>query len=185
MNRLPEPSPGCIWLVLGQHAARQPMLDLAARLAQRGTLRVLDGGNSFNAYTVARSLGRELGAGDKKLENALKRISVARSFTCYQMLTLLSETPAAPCPTLVLDLLATFYDENVELYESQRLLENCIEHLLRLSRLAPLVVSARPLVASQPVQDRSCLVQTLEAAAHQVLYQAGSPPVDPQLCLPL
>jgi hypothetical protein len=184
MNRLPEPSPGYIWLVLARHAARQPMLDLAARLAQRGTLRVLDGGNSFNAYAVARSLGRWAGEAGKDLENALKRISVARAFTCYQVLTLLSETPTAPYPTLVLDLLSTFYDENVELYESQRLLESCVGHLLRLSGLAPVVVSAQALVTRQPVQDRSCLVQILENVAHQVLYEDSSPPVDPQLCLP-
>jgi hypothetical protein len=185
MNRLPEPSPGYLWLVLARHAARQPMLDLAARLAQRGDLRVLDGGNSFNAYIVARSLGRWIGEDGKVLEKALQRISVARAFTCYQVLTLLSETPSAPYPTLVLDLLATFYDENVELYESQRLLESCLGHLSRLSRLAPVVVSAQAPLASQLIQDRSCLVQTLEAAAHQVFYQAHDPPVDPQLSLPL
>ncbi|MFO7624692.1 MAG: hypothetical protein R6V73_10100 [Anaerolineales bacterium] len=184
MNKLPEPSPGSLWLVLARRAAQQPMLDLAARLAQRGPVQVLDGGNSFNAYIVARSLGRWAGEDGKELEQALKRISVARAFTCYQVLTLLSETPTTPYPTLVLDLLATFYDENVELYESQRLLESCLGHLLRLSRLAPVIISAQAQIATQPVQDRNCLVQTLETAAHQVLYQAHNPPVDPQLRLP-
>jgi hypothetical protein len=183
MNRLPELSSGGIWLVLAQHAAQRPMLDLAARLAQRGDLRVLDAGNRFNAYLVARSLGRWAGESGKELKNALKRITVARAFTCYQVLTLLSETPTAPFPTLVLDLLATFYDEDVKLHESQRLLESCVGHLLRLSRLAPVVVSARVLTSRQPVQDRSCLVQILEAAAHQVLHEVSDPPVDPQLRL--
>jgi hypothetical protein len=185
MNTLPEPSSGHLWLVLAHHAARQPMLDLAARLALRGVLRVLDGGNSFNAYTVARNLGRLVGGGGDALESALKRIHVARAFTCYQMLTLLSETTAAPYPTLVLDLLATFYDENVQLYESQRLLEECTQHLLRLSRLAPVVVSAQVLRLRSPVQDRSILVELLEAAAHQVLYEESSPPAVLQLGLPL
>jgi hypothetical protein len=184
MNRLPEPSPGSIWLVLAQHAARQPMLNLTARLAQRGIVRVLDGGNCFNAYIVARNLGRWAGEAGKDLDKALKRISVARAFTCYQVLTLLSETPVAPYPTLVLDLLSTFYDENVKLYESQRLLECCVGQLLRLSSLAPVVVSARAQVTQQPVEDRSCLVQILESAAHQVLYQASNTATDPQLSLP-
>lgn len=184
MNRLPEPSPGTIWLVLARHAARQPMLDLAARLAQRGALRVLDGGNGFNAYTVARSLGQWAGESGRELRDALRRISIARAFTCYQVLTLLSETPAAPHPTLVLDLLSTFYDEDVRLDESQRLLESCVGHLRRLSRLAPVVVSARPQASGQPVQDRSCLVQLLETAAHQVMYEASDPPGDQQLSLP-
>jgi hypothetical protein len=184
MNTLPEPSPGHLWLVLAQRAARQPMLDLAARLAQRGVLRVLDGGNSFNAYTVARNLGRRVGGG-AALESALGRIHIARAFTCYQVLTLLSETPAAPYPTLVLDLLATFYDENVERYESQRLLEKCTQHLLRLSRLAPVVVSARGLRLRPPLQDRTFLVEMLEAAAHQVLYEESAAPGESQLSLPL
>jgi hypothetical protein len=184
MNTLPEPSPGHLWLVLASQAARQPMLDLAARLAQRGTLRVLDGGNSFNAYTVARNLGRRVGGGNA-LKEALRRIHVSRAFTCYQMLTLLGETRANPYPTLVLDLLATFYDENVELYESQRLLEKCTQHLLRLSRLAPVVVSARALRLRTPVQDRTILVELLEAAAHRVLYEESIIPAEAQLSLPL
>jgi hypothetical protein len=184
MNILPEPSPGHLWLVLASQAARQPMLDLAARLARRGELRVLDGGNSFNAYTVARNLGRMVGGGSA-LEEALQRIQVARAFTCYQVLTLLCESPAAPYPTLALDLLATFYDENVELYESQRLLEKCTQQLLRLSRLAPVVVSARALHLRPPVQDRTILVKQLEAAAHQVLYEENAIPAEPQLSLPL
>lgn len=185
MNTLPEPSTGHLWLVLARHAARQPMLDMAARLAQRGVLRVLDGGNSFNAYTVARNLGQLVGGGGEALENALRRIHVARAFTCYQMLTLLNETPAAPYPTLVLDLLATFYDENVDLHESQRLLEICIQHLLRLSRLAPVVVSAQALRLRSPVQDRGVLVKLLEDAAHQVLCEEDDTPAELQLGLPL
>jgi hypothetical protein len=184
MHTLPEPSPGHLWLVLARHAARQPMLDMAARLAQRGVLRVLDGGNSFNAYIVARNLGRMVGGG-VALENALRRIHVARAFTCYQVLTLLSETPAAPYPTLVLDLLATFYDENVELYESQRLLEKCAQHLLRLSRLAPVVVSARALRSRSSMQDRTVLVELLQASAHRVLYEEIGVPPELQLRLPL
>jgi hypothetical protein len=184
MNTLPEPAPGHLWLVLAHHAARQPMLDLAARLAQRGVLRVLDGGNSFNAYTVARNLGRIVGGG-AALQSALGRIHIARAFTCYQVLTLLGETPAVPHPTLVLDLLATFYDENVELYESRRLLEKCTQHLLRLSRLAPVVVSARALRLRPPMQDRTILVELLEATAHQVMYEENGIPAEPQLSLPL
>ena len=34
------------------------LLDLAASLAQRGPLTVLDGGNCFNIYTVAQALRR-------------------------------------------------------------------------------------------------------------------------------
>jgi hypothetical protein len=48
-------------------------------------------------------------------------VRLSRAFTCYQMLALLAETPAGGPPTLVLDLLDTFYDESVPLHESRRL----------------------------------------------------------------
>ena len=48
------------------------------RLAERGPVRVLDGGNQFNAYLIARQLhGRP---------DLLDRISISRMFTCYQVL---------------------------------------------------------------------------------------------------
>ena len=107
------------------HAASALMLELSARLSAAGDLRVLDGGNRFNVYPVARAVRRYT----SDLTGALARIRLARAFTCYQMAALLAETPADGLPTLVIDLLATFYDDNAKLTESQRLLADCIPHL--------------------------------------------------------
>lgn len=116
------------------------MLELAARLAVLGSIRVLDGGNQFNPLPVARTI-RSL---TLELEPALAGIRISRAFTCYQMLALLEQEPAQNRPVLVLDLLATFYDESVPLSEAGRLLRACLVHLRRLSAGAPVVVSARP-----------------------------------------
>ncbi|MCJ7550699.1 MAG: hypothetical protein MUQ30_13580, partial [Anaerolineae bacterium] len=91
-------------------------------------------------YPVARAARRYTA----DLTGALARIRLSRAFTCYQMVELLADTPADGMPTLVIDLLATFYDDNVQLTESQRLLFVCIPHLQRLSQFAPVVVSAKP-----------------------------------------
>jgi len=151
------------------------MVELAAGLARRGTMRVLDGGNLFNAYLVARALRRQT----VNIPAALERIFLARAFTCYQMEALLAASPAQPVPTLVLDLPATFYDESVRLPERQRLLARAVRHLRRLSSQAPVAVSARPAPAaaqagSVGLAERAGLLDILIEAVDRV-WEADLP----------
>jgi hypothetical protein len=163
MDSLSIPLVNQIFLLVAPHAGKSMMLELAARMSVAGTLRVIDGGNQFNAYIVARSVRRQTA----RMEEALTNIRVARAFTCYQMLVMLADTPENDHPTLVLDLLSTFLDENVNLAESRRLLTACIDHLHRLSSHAPLLVSVRPPgSASEP--ERAELLEMVRRAAHQV-----------------
>lgn len=174
MNALPEPLPGRLLVLLAPHAASQAMLAFATHLARRGPLRILDGGNRFNAYTVARAL-RRAGAGD--LTQALGRIQVARAFTCYQMAAMLEKTPADAVPTLALDLLSTFYDESASLDERRRLAHACMQHLRRLSQHACVVASLRP--PRPPQTDPTGLLDIVQAAADQVWFQEVAPPISP------
>jgi hypothetical protein len=152
-----------------------------ARLACWGPLRLLDGGNRLDVYAlnlaIARALGEEAAGprGEPALTDILERIQLARAFTCYQMAALLTDTPAEGVPTLVMDLLSTFYDENVPAVESQRLLRSCINHLSRLNRSAPVAVSARP---GMPV-DRPELLEFLTAAAGQIWTLEPEPVREP------
>ena len=157
-------------------AARAAMLELTARLAPHGIVRLLDGGNRFNFYYVARAIRRQTA----QLTRALGNIRISRAFTCYQMITLLDETPAAPYPTLVLDLLATFYDESVPFEESRRLLNSALNHLRRLSATAPLVVSIRPPRADYT--ERLPMLKTMEEAADLLLSPETRPEI-PALAL--
>ncbi|MCJ7518414.1 MAG: hypothetical protein MUO42_01910 [Anaerolineaceae bacterium] len=159
MDALTLPLYNQLLVLTAPHAAVKLMLELAARLALTGELRVLDGGNRFNVYPVARTIRRY----SPELTAALARIRLARAFTCYQAAAMLAEMPAEPRPLLVIDLLATFYDESVNLNESRRLLAGCIPHLQRLSQAAPVVVSAKP---PAPVSaERAMLAETLRGAA--------------------
>jgi hypothetical protein len=81
------------------------------------------------------------------------------------MVALLVQTPTSQAPTLVLDLLSTFYDENVPLLERLRLLEQSLAQLRRLSQPAPVVVSA----AGSPADPSGELLARLEAEADHVL----------------
>jgi len=163
MPQLPDVAGHKIALLIGERAERRALLDFTAVLALRGPVRVLDAGNSFDPYRITRAIRRQTA----QLDQTLARISVARAFTCYQVITLLQETPATPVPHLVFDLLATFYDEAVSYAESYRLLQIATGHLLRLRREAPVVVSARP----APNDQRAGLLRLLEQTADLVLLQ--------------
>lgn len=159
MDALTLPLSNRLMVLAAPHAAVKLMLELAARLALSGELRVLDGGNRFNVYPVARTIRRYTA----ELTAALARIHMARAFTCYQAAAMLAEQPADGRPLIVLDLLATFYDESVALDESRRLLASCLPHLERLSAAAPVVVSARP--PAPPYPERAVLLEALQEAA--------------------
>ena len=121
-------------------AAREQTAALTAELALCGAVTVLDGGNRFPAYQTMRMLR-------KRTANVIptaNRIFLRRAFTCYQMLALLESSPALHQPYLVLDLLATFQDENVSTWEVSRLLDRCLAQLDRLRLEAPVIVSLAP-----------------------------------------
>jgi hypothetical protein len=171
MQTLPDLLPGRFLALLAPHAASEAMLALAARLARRGPLQVIDGGNRFNAYHVARLLRGLSGDG---LAAALGRIYVARAFTCYQIAALLEQTIPGAVPLLVIDLLDTFYDQSVPLFERRRLLGGCVERLRLLSQGTVVVASLRP--PRPPQTDPTGLLQTVQAAADQVWFQEEEPP---------
>ena len=157
---LPDLYPARLHLmVLPRPLRRQVTNTTIAHLALRSPLRVLDGGNHFDAHGIARDLRRKT----HHLKPALERIQVARAFTCYQVISLLGDSALVTLPTLVLDLLTTFYDENVALPERLRLLQLCLEQLRRLSRLAPVIVTSTPRLEGQADE----LLERLEAGADQ------------------
>lgn len=173
MNTLfPTQLPNQLLLVMGEHAASTWMLELSAWLAIQGQARVLDGGNRFNAYPVAHSIRRQ----NYDPRAALARIRLSRAFTCYQVDALLSEWLAVPYPTLVFDLLATFYDESVNLPESQRLLRKVLWQLEQLSKMGPVVVSTRMPATICP--ERMVLFEMLKAQAGDLRLELEVQPQD-------
>jgi hypothetical protein len=157
-------------LVVGPRAICPTLLALTARLAEAGPVRVVDGGNRFNVYTVARAArGRS---------EVLNRITVSRAFTCYQALSLLESTPAIQAPFVVLDLLNTFYDENVQAGERKRLLGQCLTNLDRLEKESSGLVSVHP--AAVPSQTGRELLEMIQAAARDSYHvQMAAPALEP------
>jgi hypothetical protein len=165
-------SPRQLHLVIAPHRAqRQMMTILTARLALTGQVRLVDAGNCFDGYGLARQLRQQT----SYWQQALERVSVARAFTCYQVETLLSESASATSPVLVLNLLDTFYDENVKLSERLRLLQVSLGELRRLCRAASVAVSASQRLPGQPDE----LLDMLAGAAGQVWTFEEPQPAEP------
>jgi hypothetical protein len=175
MNILPAFTTGQLHLLVADHPhTRNVLFDLAAALALRGPLRVLDCGNLFNVYPVAQAVRRHTPG----VQAVLERIFVSRAFTCYQVGAMLFQSAALSTPFLVLDLLASFQDESVLLNERQRLLVACLPHLQRLSRSAPVLITARSAAAGmlEMVAEVADQVWAEDAPALSPLQPALLPP---------
>jgi hypothetical protein len=172
VNTLPDLLPKHLSLLILSEHSRGLLPALIARLVLRAPLRVLDAGNCFPAYPIAREIRRRTA----DLDATLERIQVARAFTCYQALALLEETSSDTTPVLILSLLSTFYDESIRLAERKRLLARCVQEIQRLCRQAPVgvIVSLRP---EQP--DGPDLLQILESSADGVWRFEDEHPLPP------
>jgi hypothetical protein len=165
-------APQQLHLVLAPHRVqRQMMTLLAARLAATGRVRLVDAGNCFDGYGLARQIRQHT----SQWQEALERVSVARAFTCYQVETLLAESVSDFSPVLVLNLLDTFYDENVKLQERLRLLEVSLGELRRLHRTASVAVSTSIPRPDQPAE----LLEKLTRAAGQMWSFEEPQPLEP------
>jgi hypothetical protein len=79
MNLLPQLKTGSLMVALTNH--NEVISDLIAKLALRGPVAVLDGGNCFPAYRIAQLIRRK----SLQVDAISKRIFVRRVFTCYQV----------------------------------------------------------------------------------------------------
>ncbi len=154
------PLPPKRFLAIGANALTDRMLQLISALALKQTVTVLDCGNRSNMYAVARLIRPYTSDPVSVMNN----IRLSRAFTCYQVLAMIQATAKDPPrePLVLLDMLATFLDEDVELKDSQRLLNHSLDLLENLSYFAPVVISTRqtPAIA----QNRSVLLEQLKAS---------------------
>lgn len=152
-------------------------MTMLASLALRGRVIVVDGGNCFDAYALARALRRHT----HEIQPALQAIKLSRAFTCYQMVAMLAELPVDGTPLIVLDLLATFLDENVKFSKRQRMLESSLNLLRCISEGSPVAVWARAHPAAEG-EYQQLLTPLLETAQDIWELQAPETP-DYQLSL--
>lgn len=156
------PKAGKISLVVAPRGVVQSLMSMLAVLALRSRVIVVDGGNCFDGYALARALRRHT----HQVQAALKQVWLSRAFTCYQMFAMLAELPADGTPIIILDMLATFLDENVNLTKRQRLLDNSLGRIRQLSESAPVAIWSR--THTQASEEYQLLLTPLLEAAHDI-----------------
>jgi hypothetical protein len=177
MSLIPDPPQDQLLLLLAGRGGGRPVLrELIARFALRGPLVVLDGGNGFDAYGLARMIRRKT----PEVETVLRRIWLARAFTCYQVLALLRGALPDRQPKVVMDLLATFQDDSVSPVDKDFLLQESLDLLVQLSRSAPVVVSVHPPTGPVP-EFNHMLDRVREAASALVVHEEPAGPYQPRL----
>lgn len=142
--------------------SEEPLLDLVAQLALVSKVQVVVGGNCFDAHKLARLVRRRTVA----LDETLERIGQTRPFTANQTVQLINELEPTT-PIIVLDLLTTFYDENISDVESVRLVRLAGERLYALGEQTAVIVTAR----KQPTSGRAGLIKLLHGTANRVYLQ--------------
>lgn len=152
-------------LLICDQPGSEQLQQLAAILSLQGPVKVLDAGNTFNVFDVAYTIRRLT----VNLYQASDNIHIVRAFTCIEVLRGLEEMQAGG-PVIILDLLATFYDQAVSNQRAQVLFDRCLEQIQRLKQAAPLVVSA---TANQGIgTPREKFLASLMAAADMVEVSA-------------
>jgi hypothetical protein len=163
VDQFEKAPPGKLYCVHGQTGGVFRLsLSLASHALVRGVpIAVVDGTNRFDAYYIAefaRGVARRQTAGPRITPDMLlRRIHVARAFTCYQMeATITDRLPAflermhAPV-AVVFGLLDTFYDEQAPLFEVRASLERILAALERLKQanISVLLASRDTVLASR------------------------------------
>ncbi len=126
------------------------LLSVFARLDRDAEERVLllDGANRFDPYVISK-VAYYLGRPPRSF---LDRVEVSRGFTCHQMWNLICEeapdrlrdASRRPGAVFVLDLLHTFYDDDVSRQEALYLLRCCREKIDELSDRSRFVFIEHP-----------------------------------------
>jgi len=143
---------------------------LAAFAAARGfEVLVADGANAFDPYVVSRFARKE----GLPAEELLKKIRVARAFTCHQLATLVRERLEARVSgekaslAVLLGPATLFADEDVPGEEAALLFRKMLAGVRRMSQRGIFFLLSQSF--SQTNKNRSFLLRELAGMAHAVL----------------
>ncbi len=160
LSLIPNAEAGNIYLITGELGLIRPLVqELTDHFAIRGPLRVVVAGNRISFDRMPLHLLDQ----PSHFEKILDAVKITRGETCYQLLHALQKTTPSSQPLIVMDILQSFYEENLTDKEVDWVLEDSIYNLRRLSRSAPVLVSASP-HPSRP----NLLDPLLAAATHTI-----------------
>ena len=178
VRQFEQAPPGKLFCVHGDSGVFRLSLYAASHALLRGApVALVDGTNRFDAYYIAE-FARQVTTQTRQRvtpEELLKRIHIARAFTCYQMeATITERLPAflkqkGASIAIIFGLLDTFYDEQAPLFEVRAGLRRVMEALrrLRASNVAVLLASMDVKLASK---ERNALFPQLMTVMDRVYH---------------
>lgn len=152
-------------LILTQNSARTSKTDLIAHLILKGPLFVISGDEWLPAFALPRIIRSHT----THVKRIMDHLYTVRASTCYRLLDSLLSTAPNGEPILVLELLNTFYDDDIPLRTRLLKLRDCCRELKRLSYHRPVIVMMRELKdenyenflpALSSVTDRTVTLET-------------------------
>lgn len=169
MNLAPYLDTNTLVVLCGAQAVTHKANRLVAWLALHGPLEVIDAGNRLQPYCLAHFLREHT----TETETCAQHIHLQRAFTAHQVVAALEAAPAFSTPLVVLDLLATFYDETLPLPQARVLLRHSLAHLERLRQTTPLLITIRP----PPSPARRDFFEAVCHSASVIFLDPEPPPV--------
>jgi len=162
IKRIEPPHPGHFLLVKTANQEHEIITELITQWVLRGTFYLIAGGEWLPDHDDLRySVYRYT----TNIEETLNNLTLARPFTCFQLLDLLMEAGRHHKPILILDFLHLFHDEDVELSLRHRVLDQCCQYTKRLS-LSSLVAVLVPTLSTETYQR---FFPVLAAVADEIL----------------
>lgn len=174
---LPVPTKGNISLVIAPRQVIEDLTAMLTSLALNGQVNLIDGGNLFDGYRLARMIRKQTPC----VHHVLDNINLSRSFTCYQMTALLRELPANGTPLVVFDLLATFLDESVPFSRRSQQLNKSLSELQRINVKSPVALWVR--LCHIPSREDEQLLPLVQKIAQDIWQLGNLRPLSPQLPL--
>lgn len=149
----------------------QTVTELIVQLSLRGSFHLIAVDEWLpDRDTLYRSIRRHT----LKIEETLANPSIKRPMTCLQLLDLLMEADMQNKPTLILNFLYHFYNNDVELSLRDRVLSKCCDYAKRLSFCNPVVV----LVSRLQNTEYERFFPTLASVADEVIPVAEQSPME-------
>ena len=123
-------------LLLTQDKARKSKIDLIANLILSGPLFVVSGDEWMPSFLLSHIIREQT----TEVKAILDRLYSVRASTCYRLFDSLANIPSNGEPILVMDVLHTFYDDDIPLRTRLFRLRECCRELKRLTLYRPVIV---------------------------------------------
>ncbi len=160
--------PGRLLLVKTIDRDSEAIIELITQWVLRGPFYLIAAGEWLPHHDDLRySVYKHTVAVDKTLDN----LTLARPFTCLQLLDLLMEAEAQNKPVLILDFLHLFYNSDVDLSLRYSTLEQCCQYTKRLSFSKPVVL----LVQSLAMEDYRRFFPFAASIADEIIESVERP----------